>query len=480
MITSFDQALEYLYTYIPRGALLLFPGFKGLERTQYLLQLLDNPQDKINVIHIAGTSGKGSTAYLTSLLLTSLGFKVGLHFSPHIIDIRERIQINNQLISKEKFVTYLNEIIPAIERMKDKEWGTPTYFEVLTALHLYVAWKEKVDYDVMETGLGGLYDATNAVQNERKLVILTKIGKDHTRVLGNTLAKIAAQKAGIIHPYNIVLSAWQAKSVREVFDQTAKENRTHGTYIENGITFRNLDIDKNGITFDFSYDKSRPFVISAKRNFSGSLTFVRDDNKENDNKVMLKQLHLGMVGKYQAENASLALSAVYTLSQRDTFDVNEQKVRQALSSAHLLGRMEIRHVNSKTVIIDGAHNPQKMQAFLTSLQLLFPKKKFHFLIAFKKNKDVQSMLKQIIPFAKDITITTFFDSTNDWLQYHASHEPKALGTILDNYNFHNYHVIKSSKKALEACIAVDDINPIVITGSLYLLGELYSTGQLLS
>ncbi len=195
---NYSQILSYLYGFIPDRYSLKFSGQAGIERTKYLLQLLDNPQEKIKVIHIAGTSGKGSTAYLISKLLQHHGFKVGLQVSPHLIDIRERFQINNQLIPEELFVRTFQEIKPTIEKAKNSHWGKLTFFEILVSFAFYFFWKNKVDYAVMETGLGGLYDGTNVVENKNKLVVLTKIGLDHQWILGSTYEKIASQKAGII------------------------------------------------------------------------------------------------------------------------------------------------------------------------------------------------------------------------------------------------------------------------------------------
>ena len=144
-IINFFQAQQFLYRHIPKNSGKKFPGSLGLERTRHFLALLKNPQNKLKVIHIAGTSGKGSTAYLTSTILNHLGFNVGLHVSPHVVDIRERFQINNQLISKKEFCQYLNEIIPFIEKMKSSPFGSPTYFAKLVVLTFFISYKRPVD-----------------------------------------------------------------------------------------------------------------------------------------------------------------------------------------------------------------------------------------------------------------------------------------------------------------------------------------------
>ena len=151
-------------------------------------------QEKLNIIHVAGTSGKGSTCYLISSLLKFHGFKVGLHQSPHLTDVRERFQMNNKIISEEEFIFYLNKIIPIINMVGKTFHGSLTYFEILVGLAYFIFYDKKIDYVVMETGLGGWFDATNVVERPDKLAVLTTIGLDHANILGKTIEEIALQK----------------------------------------------------------------------------------------------------------------------------------------------------------------------------------------------------------------------------------------------------------------------------------------------
>ncbi|HEX7542763.1 MAG TPA: bifunctional folylpolyglutamate synthase/dihydrofolate synthase, partial [Patescibacteria group bacterium] len=168
-IKNFHQAEKYLNLHIPKGFEQTFSGELGLKRAKYFLHLLGDPQEKLKIIHVAGTSGKGSTCYLISSLLAGQGFKVGLHQSPHLTDVAERFQINNQIISKEEFIFYLNKIIPTINIVGKTFHGLPTYFEILVGLAYLIFYEKKVDYAVMETGLGGWYDGTNIVSRSDKL-----------------------------------------------------------------------------------------------------------------------------------------------------------------------------------------------------------------------------------------------------------------------------------------------------------------------
>lgn len=402
---TFDQSLDFLYNSIPTSNKGKFPGQTGLDRAKKLLIALGNPQEKIKVIHIAGTSGKGSTAYIISHILTNLGFKTGLSLSPHLIDIRERCQINNELISKNKFVEYLNKIRPVVEEYK------PTYFEILIALAFYVFYKEKVDYAVIETGMGGIYDGSNVVSNKDKVCVLTKIGLDHTKVLGNTIEEIAVQKCGIIQSGNTVLSTVQKPSVKKIIEETCKNKKCELIFLDK--------------------------IVDVKSS---------------------------LVGEYQKENISLALKVISELSKKNEFILDVQKINNALMNAHFPGRFDIIKKDDKTIILDGAHNPQKMQAFISSLTKEFPNKKFDFMVAFKKGKDYKVMLDLIIPVATSITVTSFFSDKQD-LVHLSEDTTKIKEYIKDKIKT---TVIENSKKALDSI----ESDFIVVTGSLYLLGEI--------
>jgi len=439
-INNLLEAQRFLSRFIPKEGGQLFTGDWGLKRTKYFLSLMGNPQNNLTVVHIAGTSGKGSTAYLTSHLLNSQRFKVGLSVSPHIIDIRERCQINNRLISIDEFCQRLSELIPFINKVKQTSYGSPTYFEILVVLAFYIFFENKVDYAVIETGLGGLYDATNTVTGN-KLVILTKIGFDHTQILGKTLSKIAYQKAMIIKMNNLAISVWQKPSAQKIIEKISNNNQAKLLFVKKGIHFKKVKIDKDHVIFDFQTNGYR-----------------------------LKSIYLNILGLYQAENASLALTALFLLSKRDGFVIDEEKIRQSLLNVTIPARMEIRNFKRKKIIIDGAHNPQKMTAFLTNLKKIFPNKKFTFLIAFKQSKDFKTMLKLISPLAEFIIITSFFITNLDLI--HLSVEPIKIANQLKKIGFYDWIIVNDPKQALSK-ILDQKSSHLVITGSFYLIGKLY-------
>lgn len=437
MINNVKQAEQFLFSRIPQK---IYPGGIGIKRTRQLLKLLGNPQERIKVIHIAGTSGKGSTSFFISQLLFSQGFSTGLHLSPHILDIRERFLINNKLISSEKFVRYLNRIIIEVRKMEESGMGFPTYFEILCCLAFFIFYKEKVDYAIMETGVGGTLDATNTVDREDKISVITRIGMDHIRVLGNTLAKIASHKAGIINKNSLVITIKQLNSPMKVIQDTARARRSRLLVIDKK-TMKNIDESIDGIIFDYI-----------------------------GKQLKLERLRILLNGRYQAENLSLALSVLENVSERDRFNISEDRIRKVLDKINIPARFDKLKIKNKTLIIDGAHNFQKMSNFLKSLRILFPSQKFTFIIAFKKGKDYRSMLKLISVIANKIILTRFFVKNHDIA--HISEESKNIVRILEDLKFTNFTFEENTDKALKDVLSTKD-EIIVATGSLYLMSDLY-------
>ncbi len=416
-------------------------GDIGLKRAKFFMKLLGNPQNKIKVIHIAGTSGKGSTAHLTSHILKSQGFSVGLSISPHVFDIRERMQINNELPNEKLVLKYFNQILPSILHMEKSKYGMPTFFEINVALAFFMFAKENLDYAIMETGLGGTLDATNTVSSKNKICIITKIGLDHTEILGNTISKIAGEKAGIIQKQNTTVSIQQSTGAQRVITSKCKE--------------------KNARLFQIN--KKNYSVIS-----STALKTVFDFSFEDAN---LKNMHLGLIGSHQAENCSLALACFSLLSKRDKFKINEEKLKTALEIIRIVGRMEILKIKKQAVIIDGAHNPQKMEALTSNLAKIFPKQKFTFLVAFKKGKDFQEMMEKILPLADKILLTQFSTTgmDNNWNSINS----EEISTFLKSKKFKDFSIIGNKKSDIQKIIR-ESKKPVVITGSLYLISSIYS------
>ncbi len=439
--SSFNQAHEYLLSQIPADAPKMFFGYKGLERTKYFLKLLGNPQEQIKIIHIAGTSGKGSTAFLITSLLSGFGFKVGLQLSPHLLDVREKVLINNKLIDKGEFIKALAQIRPKIEQVRSSSYGPLTYFEIWVSLAFYIFRQKKVDYAVMETGLGGLYDATNSVENPTKVVVITKLGLDHMRLLGYKLGEIAFQKAGIIHTQNRVFCAWQRRSARNVIETAVAKNKATLSYVKKEAAFKNITPTENFTQFDFLAEEGQ-----------------------------YRTLVLKLIGLHQAENCSLALSVVQFLSQRDGFEFKWRTVKEVLKKVHFPGRMDIIKLKDKTLIVDGAHNGQKMRSLIQSLKVIYPNTNFDFLVAFTKGKNIPGMLKAITPVAEKVFVTAFKTVTSDLV--HHSEQGKIIEARLKKSRFTDVEVIEPYPRALNKALLSKN-KRLIITGSLYFIAEIY-------
>jgi len=440
MIRTLSEAESYLYSFM-RSTSEIRDGSFSFGRVCEFARLLENPQDKIRVIHVAGTSGKGSTSTYIAALLKAHGKRAGLTVSPHLSDIRERFQVDGSLISEKKFLNYLAEIIPWIEHMKTTSYGAPSFFEISIVLAYYIFWKEGVDYAVMETGLGGRLDATNIVHSPGKVAVLTRIGKDHMEILGNTIAKIAIEKAMIITPHSHVVTIPQNLSAKRIIESQAHKTRSELSIV---VPSKKDRITKNDgiIYFDFHYKQYE-----------------------------FGQIRLATPALYQVENATLALTTFLEVSERDAIRIDEEIIRSIFSNHIIGGRFEKFVIQGKTVIIDGAHNPQKMSALVKSLRTAFPHQTFSFLLAFKKGKDYTGILKYIIPLAASITITHFGSTIQ--IKAQEGESPAIIATLLkDVFHFQNVRIEQNPQKAYSDILKKGD-SPIVITGSLYLIAELY-------
>ena len=434
---TFADVQKFLESYIPK----LDDRQNGkskFDRAIYLMSLLDDPQNKLKVIHIAGTSGKGSSSQMIMQLLNGHGFRTGLTVSPHIRNLRERTQIDGKNISERKYAQYLEEMLPMIIKVSQSEFGAPSFFEITMAHAYFSFWREKVDYAVIETGMGGRYDASNTATNEDKVCLITKIGMDHMEFLGDTIEKITIEKAEIAHKNNIVLSNPQITEAKRAIEKIVLKNGANLNFIN---ATENVIISDNQISFDFSY---------------------KDFEIEN----LILPLH----GEYQAENMGGALAVFCEVSKRDGFKLNIEKVRKSVEKIEILGRFQVFSFNQKNIVIDGAHNAQKMEAFISSLKKIFLDRKFDFLLSFKLGKDFDRMLNFIVPCADKIFMTEF-KVYNQCTKL----KPTPINKIkekLDTRGFKNYVIHKNAKLTLNE--AQKSTNKyLIITGSMYLVTELY-------
>lgn len=442
-IKSFAQAQSFLSTLIPKGSKDRFPANEGIKRTVQLLKHLGDPQEKPQIVHIAGTSGKGTTASIVSLLLKEHGLKVGLHLSPHLFDVRERMLINSKMISSQKFVKNLSAILPAI-KTTNKETGTKlTYFEVLTALAFYTFAKEKVDVAVIETGMGGTFDATNTVKNKGKVAVITRIGKDHTQILGNTLEKIASQKAGIVKPQNIVVALKQEEKINKVIKSASKKETAtlHLVNVNPANTHEKITKDQT----IFSYQ---------------------------DKSIQLKNTPTKLIGKHQVENIYIALKTLELTLKKLEIKQNRKSIAAALKNISVPGRFDIIKINGKTLILDGAHNPQKTKALTTTFKAVFNNKQATVIFAVKNGKNAKEMLDLLLPITEALVITSFHATDQDLV--HLSQKPKEIEALAQKLKFKKTRITDSPQKALNICLQQSN-KLCLITGSLYYLAQIYET-----
>jgi dihydrofolate synthase/folylpolyglutamate synthase len=428
MFESYFEIREWLEFFIPE---VYSRKELGLRRIENLLKKIRNPEKKFKSIHVGGTSGKGSTAFYVSRLLQYSGYKVGLHVSPHLLYIGERMQINGKSIPVKRLVALVNEIKPVVDEIKSKQPHlTPSYFEILVALSFLYFAKEKVDIAVVEVGLGGRLDATNVLQPE--VSVITNIGLDHTDILGNTLEQIAREKAGIIK-IRVPVVTGASGSALKVIEEVAKSKDS-------------LLIKLN--TRSFKFTPNIDMVIDT--------SIYIDIYRYSRNKAVLECMFMAVLAVLEAK-----------------MKISEGVLKRAFSVG-FGGRFE---EIEKNIILDGAHNVQKIKALINYLRMSKVKgQKFKMVlvVAFKKGKDwkkIVDLLIKNLPIRK--VFATEFLSTTDMGRY-ASVDAEEISRYLvkDKELKTKIRAMKNSQKALFSALNDKKENDLVlVTGSLYLVGE---------
>jgi len=329
----------------------------GLERTIELLTRLGSPQKSLRFVHVAGTNGKGSTCAFLSHVLQEAGYKTGLFTSPFIIDFYDRIRIDGENISHDSLVAITLEVKAAADAMEDY----PTEFELMTAVAFLYFQQQGCDIVVCEVGLGGRLDSTNVIESP-ELCIITRIGFDHVAVLGDTLAAIAGEKAGIIKGGVPVLSWAQEPEALEVIEQKAREL---------GSPF-------------FLPDFSQVTVGNSVSREAQTFGYKN-----------LGDLQIALLGNHQPFNAAMAIEAAWLLREKG-WVISDEALRAGLANTRWAGRFEIVS-QDPTFIIDGAHNVDGVKALVDSLKTIFPQKKPVFIVGVLNDKDYKRMLEIVIP-----------------------------------------------------------------------------------
>lgn len=341
---TIQKELEYLYALDNKG---IKPGLKRIEA---FLDRLGNPQRSLRAIHVAGTNGKGSTCAILASILRSAGYKVGLYTSPHLVTFNERIRVNDEKISNAEIARFISKYRPFIEEID------PTFFEVTTAIAFEYFNRKKVDFAVLETGLGGRLDATNVLQP--LIAIITPIGKDHQEFLGNHLAQIAREKSGIAKAGVPCLVAAQSSYVRQVLRE---------------------DIGRR--LANYYYAPQLCTVTTEAQSLEGQIVNIQSGDWQ------LKQVRLNLAGDYQIYNLQTALAALRLLNN---ILLTPDQIRRGIERAIWHGRLEILS-HQPLILYDVGHNLHGIRYVVDSLQRMIPDRKIKIILTLGVSKKIMTL-----------------------------------------------------------------------------------------
>jgi dihydrofolate synthase/folylpolyglutamate synthase len=403
----------------------------NLDRMRTLLRKLGNPQERFRSVHVAGTKGKGSTCTMIAAMLQATGYKVGLYTSPHLVDVRERIVVNGEMISQADFARLVRSMAPMITRSRP----TPTYFDVLTAMAFKYFAEQKVEIAVIETGLGGRLDSTNVIHPE--VTAITSISRDHMAQLGPTLGHIATEKAGIFKHGIPAVSVCQDPDAEASLVKVAAKV--------------GAPLDFTGKTIEFSYR----FESSRMLGPHNRICLTTPNSK-------FEHLAVPLLGEHQAINCGLALAVIDRLKGRG-LPINDTRAMEGLSKVTLSGRMEMLSQTPR-VLVDGAHNAASLDAMMRAIGQHIPYDSMVVIFGCCADKDVSGMLERISSGA-DKVIFTRVDSVR-------TSDPAELAAQYVELYGKMAQVADSLEDALSiANRAVTKEDLICITGSFYLVGE---------
>ncbi len=386
----------------------------NLKRMSQLMSVLGNPQNRLKIVHVAGTSGKTSTAYYVASLLSAAGYKTGLTVSPHIDGVNERAQINMRPLPEAEFCNQFTDFMKIVDNSKIK----PIYFELVIAFSLWLFQKRKVDYAVVEVGIGGLLDSTNILGRPDKICIITDIGLDHVETLGSTINQIATQKAGIIKPKNEAFIHPQSPEIMNVVRAQCEKTDARLHIVKNTILIPGLPL-------------------------------------------------------FQQRNFGLAYDVVGHILARDGREKLSDQAIQSVANIVIPARMEMINLAGKTLVLDGSHNEQKIQALVESMKNRFPDKKIHSLVSFgfvqSKHDSILASMKLLAQLGASVVVTDYTYSKASATS--SDSRAKQLGKIAKQAGFESIVVEVNPKLAFKTF--VDGISDVgLVTGSFYLMNPI--------
>jgi len=371
---NYQQAKDYVYGYtdyektpVPHAL-----GSYDLRRVEELFGELGSPHLGPRSVHVAGTNGKGSTAAMIASVLTASGFRTGLYTSPHLHTIRERFRVDGAAITEAEFAAIVTRLKPAVAVVNARAtYGELTTFELLTALAFAFFQDKSVDFQVMEVGMGGRFDATNVITDG--LCVITPIGLDHTAVLGDNLAQIAGEKAGIIKPGAMVVMAPQAPAAASVINETCDRQRASLVRVADGITVRVLGLSESG----------QQLRIDGFRD--------------------LYEITLPLLGAHQVTNVATAVAALETIAAGDN-RITAGSISRGLEQVVWPGRLQVIG-RCPLVVVDGAHNPPAARSLREAIKLCFRYDRAILVIGASADKDVAGVIDELAPVFDAVMVT---------------------------------------------------------------------------
>jgi dihydrofolate synthase/folylpolyglutamate synthase len=425
---NYTETLDYLFTKLPLFSRIGAAAYKeDLDNTIRLCEFLGNPQTTFKSIHIAGTNGKGSVSHMLAAIFQTAGYKTGLYTSPHLKDFRERIKVNGEMISQEFVIDFTEKIKPLITEIE------PSFFEITVAMAFEYFKKEKVDIAIVETGLGGRLDSTNVIIPE--LSVITNIGMDHMNLLGDTIEKIAAEKAGIIKKGIPVVVGEVLPATKPVFETKAKEQQA-----ELSIASQKRQ------AVDWKWEKHELVVEVAEEHYTDHKTY-----------------HLDLPGVYQRKNLLTVLEACHQLNQKG-WSLDDESIHQALRQVKKLtglhGRWDIIHQHP-AIVLDVAHNEDGIKQLKDQIELT-DHHELHLILGFVKDKEIEKILG-LLPK----TAHYYFTQANI---------PRALDAESLRAAAARHHLKGKNYKDVNAALADSKVKAskndlIIVCGSVFLVGE---------
>jgi len=429
---NYQQAIDYIngYTDYEKIGMPHDPAFYDLRRVDELLSTLGDPPKRAASVHITGTNGKGSSAMMVAYALAASGYRTGLYTSPHLHSWRERIRLDGELISEAELARLVTELKPYVEAVNERaSYGQLTTFEFLTSMAFAYFGQKKVDFQVLEVGMGGKFDATSVITPV--VAIITTVGLDHTDVLGDTVAEIAAEKCGIIKPGITVVVSPQPPEAAEVIRQSCAERGAKLRTVGKDITWRNISHDLDG---------QRLEVKGRKGNY---------------------ELFIPLLGEHQMVNAATAVAALEVLIEKG-FDVPSTSIAEGFSRVEWPGRFQLLN-RRPLLLVDGAHNIDAARGLRRSIENYLDFERAILVMGASGDKNIAAVIAELAPIFDEVIVTR-------------SRHPRAMAPALLAAEFSRHgkkaRIAEDVPAALSQALSRAGENDLIcLAGSLFIAGE---------